>query len=78
MAKPPVVFLVRDPPGAGALGMVPRSGFTLVSHALVATMAAQMPVRALARIVNEHDMRLWRIVKMRLWRVVKHSRLSQS
>ena len=36
------------------------------------TIAAQMPVRALARIVGEHDTRLWRVVKhyvdeARLW-----------
>ena len=41
----------------------PRSGFTLLFEALVVTMAAQMPVRALARIIGEHDTRLWRIVK---------------
>ena len=41
----------------------PRSGFTLLFEALVVTMAAQMPVRALARIVGEHDTRLWRVVK---------------
>jgi len=41
----------------------PRSGFTLLFEALVVTMAAQMPVRAVGRIVGEHDTRLWRIVK---------------
>ena len=41
----------------------PRSGFTLLFEALVVTMAAQMPARVLARIVGEHDTRLWRIVK---------------
>ncbi len=38
------------------------SGFTLLFEALVLTMAAQMPVAAIARITGEHDTRLWRIV----------------
>lgn len=41
----------------------PRSGFTLLFEALVMTMASEMPVRAVARIVGEHDTRLWRIVR---------------
>ncbi len=41
----------------------PRSGFTLLFEALVVTMASGMPVKAVARIVEEHDTRLWRIVK---------------
>ena len=41
----------------------PRSGFTLLFEALVVTMAAQMPVRAVGRIIGEHDTRLWRIVR---------------
>ncbi len=41
----------------------PRSGFTLLFEALVVAMAAQMPVRAVGRIVGEHDTRLWRIVR---------------
>jgi transposase len=38
------------------------SGFTLLFEALIMTLAAQMPVQALARIVNEHDTRLWRVL----------------
>jgi transposase len=40
----------------------PGSGFTLLFEALMLTMAAQMPVAAIARMVREHDTRLWRIV----------------
>ena len=40
----------------------PDSGFTLLFEALVMTMVAAMPVKAVARIVGEHDTRLWRVV----------------
>jgi transposase len=40
----------------------PGSGFTLLFEALVLTMAPHMPVRAVARLVGEHDTRLWRIL----------------
>src|SRR5258708_4597466 len=40
----------------------PDSGFTLLFEAMVMTMASAMPVRAVARIVGEHDTRLWRMV----------------
>jgi len=35
----------------------------LLFEALVLAMAAQMPVLAIARLVREHDTRLWRIIK---------------
>ena len=38
------------------------SGFTLLFEALVMTLVTAMPVRAAARLVKEHDTRLWRIV----------------
>jgi transposase len=38
------------------------SGFTLLFEALVMALAREMPVRALAGLVGEHDTRLWRIV----------------
>jgi len=38
------------------------SGFTLLFEALVMTLVTAMPVRAAARLVGEHDTRLWRIV----------------
>jgi transposase len=40
----------------------PDSGFTLLFEALLMTMVAAMPVAAVARIVGEHDTRLWRVV----------------
>jgi transposase len=40
----------------------PDSGFTLLFEALVMTMVTAMPVAAVARIVGEHDTRLWRVV----------------
>lgn len=38
------------------------SGFTLLFEALVMAMAPHMPVAAMARIVGEHDTRLWRVI----------------
>jgi transposase len=40
----------------------PDSGFTLLFEALVMTMISAMPVKAVARIVGEHDTRLWRMI----------------
>jgi transposase len=40
----------------------PESGFTLLFEAMVMTMVAAMPVKAVARMVDEHDTRLWRVV----------------
>jgi len=40
----------------------PGSGFTLLFEALVMALAGQMPIRALARMVKEHDTRLWRVL----------------
>jgi len=40
----------------------PGSGFTLLFEALILAMAAHMPVRAIARLVGEHDTRLWRVI----------------
>jgi len=39
------------------------SGFTLLFEAYVMFMAPELPMRALARAVREHDTRLWRLVK---------------
>jgi len=38
------------------------SGFTLLFEAMIMTLAKQMPVRAIANFVGEHDTRLWRIL----------------
>lgn len=40
----------------------PGSGFTLLFEALVMTMVPHMPVAAAARLVGEHDTRLWRVI----------------
>jgi transposase len=40
----------------------PDSGFTLLFEAMVMTMVSAMPVKAVARMVDEHDTRLWRVV----------------
>ena len=40
----------------------PDSGFTLLFEALVMTMVSAMPLAAVARIVGEHDTRLWRVI----------------
>lgn len=39
-----------------------RSGFTLLFEALVMTPCKEMPVRALASLIAEHDTRVWRVV----------------
>jgi transposase len=41
----------------------PCSGFTLLFEALAMTLVTAMPVAAAARIVGEHDTRLWRVVQ---------------
>jgi transposase len=38
------------------------SGFTLLFEAIVLMLVKDMPVAAVARLLNEHDTRLWRIV----------------
>ena len=38
------------------------SGFTLLFEAVIMALVTAMPVRAAARLVKEHDTRLWRIV----------------
>jgi len=40
----------------------PGSGFTFWFEALVMALVREMPVKAAARLVREHDTRLWRIV----------------
>ena len=39
-----------------------NSGFTLLFEALTMTLVTHMPVAAVARLVGEHDTRLWRII----------------
>jgi transposase len=40
----------------------PGSGFTLLFEALLMALLAQMPVKAIADLVDEHDTRLWRLL----------------
>lgn len=40
----------------------PGSGFTLAFEAFVLTLASTTPMAAIARLVGEHDTRLWRLV----------------
>ena len=40
----------------------PGSGFTLLFEALAMTLVTAMPVRAAARLIGEHDTRLWRVI----------------
>ena len=40
----------------------PGSGFTLLFEALLMTMLSAMPVRTVAKMVGEHDTRLWRVL----------------
>ena len=39
-----------------------ESGFTLLLEALVMALVSEMPVRAVADLIGEHDTRVWRIV----------------
>jgi len=39
-----------------------RAGFTLLFEALVMALVKEMPVQAVARLIGESDMRVWRIV----------------
>jgi transposase len=41
----------------------PGSGFTLLFEALVMLLAGQMPVSEVARVVDEEDTRLWRLIR---------------
>jgi transposase len=40
----------------------PGSGFTLLFEALVMVLVQAMPVRAAARLLSEHNTRLWRVI----------------
>ncbi len=39
------------------------SGFTLLFEAFIMTMAKEMPINAIARLVGEHDTKIWRILR---------------
>jgi transposase len=41
----------------------PGSGFTLLYEALIMVLAREMPVKAVARLLREHDTRIWRVIE---------------
>lgn len=41
----------------------PVSGFTLLFEAYIMCLAKEMPVSAIARLVDEHDTRIWRVIE---------------
>ena len=41
----------------------PASGFTLLFEALLLELSPHMPVAAIARMVAEHDTRIWRVLE---------------
>jgi transposase len=53
------------------------SGFTLLFEAYVLALAKAMPIAQAARLIGEHDTRLWRIVEHYVWRAVEAMDLSQ-
>jgi transposase len=44
----------------------PQSGFTVLFEALIMTLAREMPVSEIAKLVDEHDTRLWRIINFHI------------
>ena len=53
------------------------SGFTLLFEAFMLTLAKAMPIANAARLLGEHDTRLWRIVGHYVWRAVEKLDLSE-
>ena len=53
------------------------SGFTLLFEAFMLTLAKAMPIANAARLLGEHDTRLWRIVEHYVWRAVERLDLSE-
>jgi transposase len=52
------------------------SGFTLLFEALLMSLLSAMPVNAVARLVDEHDTRLWRVIHHYVERARAHTELS--
>jgi len=55
----------------------PGSGFTLLFEAFVMTLVKDMPVAAVARLVGEHDTRLWRVIQHYVDTAVARMNLSE-
>jgi transposase len=53
------------------------SGFTLLFEAFMLTLAKAMPIANAARLLGEHDTRLWRIVEHYVWQAVEKLDLSE-
>ncbi len=53
------------------------SGFTVLFEALVLTLAKEMPVHAIARLFQEHDHRIWRIIHFHIERARAKEDFSQ-
>jgi transposase len=51
-------------------------GFTLLFEALIMALVSAMPVNAVARLVGEHDTRLWRVIHHYVERARAHTDLS--
>ncbi len=54
------------------------SGFTLLFEAFLMSLAEEMPVRAVADLVGEHDTLLWRIVRHYVGQAVKRQNVSST
>lgn len=54
----------------------PRHNFTLMFDALVMTKAKDMPMNAIARLLGEHDTRLWRILHFYVEQAIETQDLS--
>ena len=55
----------------------PGSGFTLLFEAYVMALAPEIPMAVLARMVGEHDTRLWRVVKRHVAEARTHVDMSE-
>ncbi|MDE1990566.1 MAG: transposase [Betaproteobacteria bacterium] len=53
------------------------SGFTLLFEAFVLALAKAMPIANIAKLMGEHDTRLWRILDHYVWEAVEKQDLSE-
>jgi transposase len=53
------------------------SSFTLLFEAFMLTLAKAMPIANAARLLGEHDTRLWRIIEHYVWQAVEKLDLSE-
>jgi hypothetical protein len=57
------VGLEREHHGKAGARTFGLAAFTLMMEALVLLLSAEMPVNAMADLIDEHDTRLWRILR---------------